>query len=86
MFILLTAVCFVHTKSCRKKCQGKADPDRCIKKCQCKKECERKADPDKCMKKCQCEEKCEGKPKPKKCLEECMQGKINIQHQLSVFI
>ena len=52
LFIILIAVCFVHTKPCRKNCQGKANPERCIKRCQCEEECEGKATFRKCLKDC----------------------------------
>ena len=78
LFILLVAVCFVHTKSGRKKkCKGTDNPETCIKTCKvknCQEKCQGKADPERCMKRCQCKGECEGKSK--KCRKECMKGKV----------
>ena len=76
LFILLIAVCLVHTKPGRKKkLSRKGQPKTCqVEKC--KRRCQGKPKPERCMKRCDCLDKCKGKSKPKKCSKDCMKGKF----------
>ena len=71
LIFLLTVLCLVHTKSCKEKCIGKANPRACKKRCQSAKTGETPANQVSCKK------RCKGESKPKACLRKCKakQGK-----------